>query len=210
MCFIETERLIIRRFVPGDWRDLYEYLSREEVVEFEPYGVYNQADCRKEADRRAADERFKAVCLKPDAQKQARPSHASKPDGYTPEYPESAHRPQACGKLIGNIYLSAPEDGTCELGYVFNDAFQGMGYATEAARAVVGDAFANLGARRIVAMCNPLNVSSWKLLERLGMRREGWLLQNVSFKTDAAGRPVWQDTFEYAILASEYFYRAPD
>ena len=39
-------------------------------------------------------------------------------------------------------------------------------------------------------MCNPLNVSSWRLLEWLGMRCEGY--------------PIWQDTFEYGLLDSEW------
>ncbi|MTL92046.1 N-acetyltransferase, partial [Turicibacter sanguinis] len=61
-----------------------------------------------------------------------------------------------------------------------------------------------LGARRIVAMCSPLNESSWKLLERIGMRYEGTLLQNVYFKKDEEGKPIWLDTYEYAILKSEW------
>ena len=36
MFILETDRLIIRKFVPEDWKDLYEYLSIEEVVKYEP------------------------------------------------------------------------------------------------------------------------------------------------------------------------------
>ncbi|OPX43546.1 hypothetical protein CLHUN_24840 [Ruminiclostridium hungatei] len=36
---IETERLLIRKFEPGDWKDLYEYLSDERVVKYEPYDI---------------------------------------------------------------------------------------------------------------------------------------------------------------------------
>jgi RimJ/RimL family protein N-acetyltransferase len=53
-------------------------------------------------------------------------------------------------------------------------------------------------------MCNPVNKPSWKLLERLGFRREGCLIKNVYFTTDAAGNPVWADTYIYAILATEW------
>lgn len=60
-----------------------------------------------------------------------------------------------------------------------------------------------LNARRIIAMCSPKNDSSWKLLERLKMRREGLLLKNVYFKTDENNKPIWLDTYEYAILVSE-------
>ena len=170
---METERLIIRRFTPGDWRDLYEYLSQESVVRFEPYDVFSEEASRQEAVRRADDYRFWAVCLK------------------------------AGGKLIGNITMTNQEYDAWELGYVFNADYHGMGYATEAARAMMDDTFRNKNARRIIAMCNPLNEPSWRLLERLGMRREGRLIQNIYFKKDAAGQPIWLDTFLYAILASE-------
>ena len=52
-------------------------------------------------------------------------------------------------------------------------------------------------------MCNPVNTTSWRLLERLGMRREGHLIQNIYFKKDENGEPIWSDTFEYAILKNE-------
>ncbi len=174
MRIIDTARLRIRQFSPDDWRDLHEYLSQEDVVKFEPYGVFSEDESKAEAVRRAGDENFYAVCVKD------------------------------TGKLIGNIYLAKQEFDTWELGYVFNARYQGRGYATEAAAALVDDAFVNRNARRVIAMCNPLNVPSWKLLERLGMRREGHLLKNIYFKKDERDRPIWQDTFEYALLAEEY------
>ena len=61
---ILTARLLIRRFSPDDWRDLYEYLSQEETVKFEPYGAYTEAESVAEASRRAGDADFWAVCLK--------------------------------------------------------------------------------------------------------------------------------------------------
>ncbi|MDZ5034798.1 N-acetyltransferase, partial [Clostridium perfringens] len=50
----------------------------------------------------------------------------------------------------------------------------------------------------------PKNEHSWKLLERLHMRREGLLLKNIYFKTDINGEPIWLDTYEYAILKKEW------
>ena len=153
--------MLIRRFRPEDWRDLHGYLSQPEVVRFEPYDVFTQKASKKEAARRAGGDSFWAVCLRDSS------------------------------KLIGNIYLSEQAFGTWELGYVFNENFQGMGYATEAARALLSDIFANQNARRAVAMCNPLNAASWRLLERLGFRREGHLVKNIYFKKDTAEEPVW-------------------
>ena len=102
--------------------------------------------------------------------------------------------------MIGNIYLSEQAFNTWELGYVLNSNYHGKGYATEAAIALVENLFVEDKAWRIVAMCDPLNTASWKLLERLHMRREGHLLKNVWFFKDENDVPLWKDTDEYAIL----------
>lgn len=172
---METERLSIRKFCVNDWKDLHEYLSQEEVVKFEPYDVFSEEASKEETLHRSKNDDFWAVCLKEN------------------------------GKLIGNIYLSKQDFDTWELGYVFNHNYQGNGYATEAAVALVDIAFKEKNARRVIAMCNPLNNASWKLLERMGLRREGHLIQNIFFKRDEFGCPIWLDTYEYGILHSEWF-----
>jgi RimJ/RimL family protein N-acetyltransferase len=171
---METERLIIRRFLPEDGEALFEYLSREAVVQYEPYGVFTHEGAQAEAARRAGDMNFWAVCLKD------------------------------TGRLIGNLFLAPGEFETWELGYVFHDDYQGKGYATEAARAMTDELMRSGKARRIVAMCNPKNTASWRLMERLGMRREGHFREKVWFRLDSDGTPIWQDTYAYAILRSEW------
>jgi RimJ/RimL family protein N-acetyltransferase len=177
---IYTERLLIRRFHPDDWRDLHEYLSQPEVTRFEPYDAFTEKKSKKEAARRAKDPGFWAVCLK------------------------DTQCLRESGKLIGNIYLAEQGFDTWEFGYVFNQKYHGMGYASEAARALLDDAFANRNAHRVVAECNPLNAASWRLLERLGFRREGHFLKNIYFKRDASGNPVWCDTYAYGMLKEEW------
>ena len=173
-CFMETERLIIRGFHPDDWEDLHEYLSQEETVQYEPYNIFTEEKSKQEALNRSKNDAFWAVCLK------------------------------SSGKLIGNIYLAEQAFETWELGYVFNADFLGHGFATEATRAIIHYAFEEKKAHRITALCNPMNERSWRLLERLGMRREGCLLQNIYFKMNEQGFPVWQDTYEYAALRTEW------
>jgi RimJ/RimL family protein N-acetyltransferase len=169
-----TQRLIIRPFYQKDWKDLYEYLSDEEVIRYEPYGVFTAEQCKQEAVQRSKNQAFLAVCLKDS------------------------------GKVIGNLYFEERDSGTWELGYVFSAVYQNQGYATEAAYAVIDKAFREGRARRVIAMCNPDNKASWRLLERLHMRREGYLKKNIYFKVDENNNPIWQDTFEYGILAEEW------
>jgi len=171
---MKTERLLLRRFSPDDWQDLFEYLSQEAVVKYEPYEIFTEEASKHEAVRRAENPDFWAVCLRD------------------------------CEKLIGNVYLSKQEFDTWELGYVFNENFHGMGLCAEAVRALLDAVFDKQNAHRVVAMCNPLNIASWKLLERLKFRREGHLTKNIYFKKDETGNPIWSDTYEYGILAEEW------
>lgn len=171
---MKTERLIIRAFLPEDWKDLHEYLSQKDTVEYEPYDIFTEEQAKEEAIKRSKNDSFYAVCL------------------------------QSTEKLIGNIYLEKQGFDTWELGYVFNNEYLGSGYATEAAKALVDNVFKNNNAHRVVAMCNPLNVSSWKLMERLNMRREAHHIKNVWFSKDGDGNPIWQDTYKYAILKEEW------
>ncbi len=76
--------------------------------------------------------------------------------------------------LVGccGLRVSRQGDGI-ELLYALDRAAWGRGYALEAARAVLDHATATLGLPRVVAAANPANQASWRILERLGMRRTG-------------------------------------
>lgn len=106
----------------------------------------------------------------------------------------------ASGELIGDVILmwhSAEHRGG-EIGYVFNPAFAGQGYATEAAHRLLHLAFDDLGLHRVMARLDADNHSSARLAARLGMRQEAHLVQNEWFK----GR--WSDELDFAILEDEW------
>jgi RimJ/RimL family protein N-acetyltransferase len=86
-----------------------------------------------------------------------------------------------------------------ELGWVLDPAYTGQGFTTEAVRALVEYCFARLGVRRVVANCFLANDASWRLMERIGMRREG---HAVAESLHRSGQ--WLDTVTYAILAEEW------
>lgn len=174
----ETERLVIRKFCYDDWKDLYEYLSNKEVVKFEPYDAMSEEDCKEEAIYRSESDAFFAVCLKEN------------------------------NKLIGNVYFNQIEPKkflTWEIGYVFNPKYYGKGYATEACKGVMNYGFQVLGAHRVIARCNPENPSSWRLLERLSMIREGHFRKPAFFNKSEDGKPLWHDAYQYSMLEEEFF-----
>lgn len=166
---LETDRLILRRYCKDDLQDLYEYLSDEEVVKYEPYRPMNVNEVEDNLNWRISTDEMIAVELKDNK------------------------------KMVGNIYLGKRDFESLEIGYVFNRNYWGNGYAKESCSALITNAFAQ-GVHRIFAECDPCNSSSWKLLECLGFEREAHLRQNVYFWKDDNDRPIWKDTFIYAML----------
>ena len=96
-----------------------------------------------------------------------------------------------------------PRRTEAHLGYVFDPAYSGRRYATEAVTAMVAHAFERLGIRRITAGCFAANVASVRILEGLGMRREQ---HGVGDSWHA--EHGWLDGFTYAMLAEEWSARA--
>jgi RimJ/RimL family protein N-acetyltransferase len=80
----------------------------------------------------------------------------------------------------------------------------GHGYATEAIRAVIDACFGPLGLRRVHAGCFAANEASWRLMERLGMRRE-----EFSRRTALHRSGEWLDGMNYGILAEEWAAHRP-
>lgn len=86
-----------------------------------------------------------------------------------------------------------------ELGWTLDPAHGGHGYATEAVRELLRICFAELGLRRVTALCFADNAASWRLMERVGMRREA---HNVADSLHRSG--AWLDGYAYALLAEEW------
>lgn len=88
------------------------------------------------------------------------------------------------GKMIGTIelYNYVPKF-FAELGYSLNPSFWGMGYATEAARAVVDYGFNVLRLRRIEAGTFETNKQSMRVCEKVGFTKEG-ILKNSYLRYD--------------------------
>lgn len=170
---LTTERCIVRSFVEGDWRDVYAYTSDPAVMKYIPEGVFSKEDAKDFVKNNSLKtaKNF-AVLLKED---------------------------QICiGHIVFHSYFG---EHTYEIGWVFNPAYQNKGYASEVAYAVLHHGFHILNLHRIIATCQPENVPSWRVMEKMGMRREGY------FKKCIPKGNEWWDEFYYAILQEEWFVK---
>ncbi len=112
------------------------------------------------------------------------------------------------GVVIGTVSLDVldgmgqpgmPPRTEARLGYIFDPAYGGRGYATEAVAATVAHAFSRLGVRRITAGCFADNLASVRLLEKVDMRREQHGVGD-SWHADLG----WVDGYTYALLAETW------
>ncbi|QAU23466.1 N-acetyltransferase [Dyella sp. M7H15-1] len=104
------------------------------------------------------------------------------------------------GTLIGDLGLHLPPDvqGSYEFGITVAPAYQGKGYAREAAQALLDFLFHTLGARRVHASIDPRNVASAALLRSLGMRQEAHFCESLNVRGE------WVDDAIFALLAREW------
>lgn len=177
MQIIETERLILRPFREGDAADLFAYLRAPTARCFLSLKLADLAEAEIEVRKRARDEGSVAICLK------------------------------QTGQVIGDLFGGAredEEDRTTSVGWHLNPQFGGQGYAFEAAWALLDHLFRVMGFRRIYAYVEDQNRPSQRLCEKLGMRREGVFIEFISFTTDDAGSPIYENTMQYAILRREW------
>lgn len=174
---LKTERLLLRELRAGDENDIHEYASDPEVVRLMIWGP----------NTREATQEFLARALEQQMQ-WPRPNV-----GLAIELKSEQ-------RLIGSIELRAHEDAnrTADFGYVLNRRYWGRGYMTESARAVLDIAFRRLNLHRVWATCDARNRKSYRVMEKLGMRREGLQVKNTCEKGE------WRDTCLYAILEEEW------
>jgi ribosomal-protein-alanine N-acetyltransferase len=177
MVQISTERLVLREFEETDGPALYAFESLPEVTRYQSFEPRSLAESHEYvlASIEAAGEDPRrvydlAMILKADDRLIGR-----------------------CGFAIGD-----PDDEQAVLWYTLHPDSWGHGYATEAARAMVDFGFRELGLHRIWADTDPENVASIRVLEKLGMCREGYLRENARIND------AWADSLIYAVLEREW------
>ncbi|WP_022887537.1 GNAT family N-acetyltransferase [Glaciibacter superstes] len=179
---IRTERLLLRPLTEADADDVFAYQSLPEVVRYLPWPLRDREESREHTLKRAGFTRLE------------------KDDDGLALAVELVGEGGSRGPVIGDmtvILANAVED-RIEIGWVFHPAYQGRGFATEAARAVLDLAFTEIGAHRVIAQLSPENSSSVALCGRLGMRAEAHFVESEFFK----GK--WDDLAIHAILRREW------
>jgi len=173
---LRTERLLLRPMTEADVDDIHAYQSREDVCRYLPY----EPRTRDEVAEKVA--KFSTAIL-------------LAADG---DYWQLVMERE--GRVIGDVYftIASVVNSTAEIGWTLHPDHHGQGYMSEAARAVLGIAFGEIGVHRVKADLDPRNHSSAALCRRLGMREEAYFVEDLWFKGE------WGDTSIYAILEREW------
>jgi RimJ/RimL family protein N-acetyltransferase len=172
---IAAERLVLRRFAEKDVPDLLEILADPSLAGAVREIEATEAGARRYVARQAALPPFEEdQCF------------------------DLAVERKADGKVMGLVSLVRRGQSQGEIGWALGVDYRGRGYATEAATALMVYSFTSLGLHRLQAGTLVRNEDSWRVMERLGMRREAWF-REVKFEDGA-----WQDMVIYAALADEW------
>jgi RimJ/RimL family protein N-acetyltransferase len=176
---METERLVLRSFRPGDEDDVYAYRSVPAVVRYIP------------GDPKTREQVADLV---------AERSTAGRIDDKQTNLTLAV---ELEGRVVGDVLLhldglDGADGRQAEVGWVFAPDVQGRGLATEAARGLLRMAFDEVGVHRVWAQLEPDNTASARICERLGMRREA-LYESASWFKER-----WIDLAVYAIRADEW------
>jgi RimJ/RimL family protein N-acetyltransferase len=176
---VRTERLTLRPYAPNDLEALWAFEQLPQVQEWLGWAPHSRDELREAMDPTSSATTHVTVLL-----------------GST---------------IIGHIMIM-PRDSwaqadvaarakglEAELGWMFDPAHAGQGYATEAVHAIISVCFDGLGLRRVHAACFADNTASWRLMERLGMRKE-----EHSRATALHRNGSWHDSLTYALLRDEW------
>jgi RimJ/RimL family protein N-acetyltransferase len=177
---IRTERLLLRRFTTDDVGDLLVCVSDPAFARATPEIVPTKAGVRAHID----------------AQNRLEPFELDRCFDLAIE-----HRYDRT--VIGLLSLVRKANEQAEIGYALGASYRGQGYATEATRALMAHVFAELDLHRVQATTGLANRGSWRVMERLGMRREGRL------REAALSDGAWNDVLVYGILADEFRQHEP-
>lgn len=170
---ITTERLKLRSYKKEDWEQVHIYGSNADFSKYEIWGPNSVEDTHKfiaeMLEQSKSNPRYKfdlAVCLKKN------------------------------DLLIGGCGIRRETESSqvANLGWAINPEFQNKGFATEAARALIDFGFNELKLAVIYATCDTRNIPSFKVMEKIGMQKVGFIKGTKEIKGYV------RDSFRYELV----------
>ena len=175
---LTTPRLILRKFTAADFDAVHAYASRADNTTFMLWEPNSEEQTRAfiELAIAKADENpcvnFQYAAILKDS-----------------------------GKLIGACNIAASGD-EAEIGWILHRDYWNLGLGSEMGKALLAFGFDDLKLRRICAHCDAENIGSYRVMEKIGMRREGVFIE--SRPNSKNPHKKYGDEPSYAILASEW------
>jgi ribosomal-protein-alanine N-acetyltransferase len=179
MVVLKTNRLLLRQFTPDDVDDVLEYTQDPEWSRY-------QVNIPPVPLSRKMAEELVAMFSNPPATQGILQIFAI----------------VLKGKVIGELCLNQHEEDRrnerFELTYSISRQHWGKGLMTEATQEAVNWAFQTFSFNRMYAWCDPKNIGSWRVMEKLGMKREGLLRSHIKWNGE------FRDQLYYGMLREEW------
>ncbi|ANU09487.1 GNAT family N-acetyltransferase [Planococcus antarcticus DSM 14505] len=174
---LETDRFFLREFEKTDWKAVHAYASREIVSKYQSWEPNTPQETQQYIDDVL--------------QQQLRQPRTN--FTFAVVWKET-------GKVIGAGELSAIDrtNQSGAIGYILHPNYWRQGIAAEVALLLLEFGFEENRLHRIWASCDPQNLGSQKILEKVGMIKEGLLRKNLRMKDG------WRDSLLYSILGDEW------
>ena len=175
---LETDRLLLRSFEDADLEAFMTYRSDPAIAEYQGW-----------------DAPYSLAAATAFIQEMKHKQPATPGEWY-----QIAIELKVSGDMIGDcaFHILTEDARQAEIGFTLSRPYQGKGYAAEAVTRLLAYLFGELGLHRVRAICDAENLASAKLLERIGMRREGHLIENIWFK----GK--WGSEYCFGLLKREW------
>jgi len=168
----ESQHVFFREFRESDWNAVHHYASHSDTVQYMDWGPNTEEET------------------------QAFIQHTLKSQVLNPRTNfDFAVIDPATDLLIGTagIRIQDAQSLVADFGYILRAEYWGRGLGTEIAQAMVHFGFQELGMHRIWATCRPQNIASSRVLEKAGLKCEGYLRGHKRI------RGSWTDSYLYAI-----------
>ncbi|MDF2821396.1 MAG: N-acetyltransferase [Clostridiales bacterium] len=180
MIKLSTKRLELREFQTSDFEDVHAYGSNIDNIKYMIWGPNNEEDTRN----------FLEECI-----------------GWAEKSPrlhyDFAITLKDSGQLIGGCGIYLNKDQTeGMLGWILHKDYWKQGYMPEVGKRLLKYGFEELNLHRLYATCNAENYGSYRVMEKIGMRKEAHFIQNRYGRVGSDNK--WYDEFHYGMLSEEW------